>query len=170
MGRLNDACKTPTPKIRARRLRPAWTPPPRSSTELRWRQLFAIRASSGTPADRTALLGQLAQAGDGLGAVGAGEGLAQGLGAAVVEVGVLVVEAAEGRGVVAAVGVVGLFEAHDVDLAVGQLGAAVAGVAGGLGGPIDGLAALGLRARAGRTGRGRGSGDTRACRGRRPGP
>ena len=79
------------------------------------------------------LVAELAQAGDVVGAVGAGQGLAEGLGAAVVEVGVLVVDAAERRGVVAAVGVVGLFEAGLVDLAVGELGAAVAGVAGGLG-------------------------------------
>ena len=87
-------------------------------------------------------LGQLAQAGDGVGAVGAGQGVAEGLRAAVVEVGVLVVDAPERRRVVARVGVVGLFEADDVDLAVGELGAAVAGVARGLGRPEDGLAAL----------------------------
>ena len=86
------------------------------------------------------LLAELAQAGDAVGVVGAGQGFAQGLGAAVVEVGVLVVDAAERGGVVAAVGVVGLFEAGLVDLAVGELGAAVAGVAGGLGRAEDVLA------------------------------
>ena len=89
-------------------------------------------------------LGQLAQARDGVGAVGAGEGFAQRLGAAVVKVGVLVVKAAQGGWVVAAVGVVGLFESHGVDLAIGEFGTTVAGVARRLGGPIDDLAALGF--------------------------
>src|SRR5208283_1618960 len=51
-------------------------------------------------------LGQLAQARDGVGAVGAGEGCAQRLGPAIVKVRVLVVKAAQGGWVVAAVGVV----------------------------------------------------------------
>ena len=49
---------------------------------------------------------EVSQAGDVVGAVGAGEGFAKGFGAAVVEVGVFVVDAAERRGIVAAVGVV----------------------------------------------------------------
>ena len=67
------------------------------------------------------------------------------LGAAVVEIRVFVVDAAERGRIVAAIGIVALFEADLVDLAVGELGAAVAGVAGGLGGAKHVLAALGGR-------------------------
>ena len=57
-----------------------------------------------------------AQAGDAVGAMGAAQSFAQGLGAAVVKVWVFVVEPAQGRGVIAAVGVVALFETDFVDL------------------------------------------------------
>ena len=110
------------------------------------------------------LVADLAQAGDAVGAVGAAQGFAQGLGAAVVKVGVFVVEPAEGRGVVAAVGVVALFEADFVDFAVGELGAAVAGVAGGLGRLEDLAAALGLGRQAAVGVADTGSWGIRACR------
>ena len=73
------------------------------------------------------------------------EDFAKGLGAAVVEIRVLVVDAAERGGIVAAIGIVAFLEPDLVDLAVGQLGAAVAGVAGGLRGAEHVLAALGGR-------------------------
>ncbi len=106
----------------------------------RWRTrqrllTYSIRSSSSASL-------RVAEAGHVVRVVGAGEGVAEGLRAAVVEVGVLVVDAPERGGVVAPVGVVGLFEADDVDLAVGELGAAVAGVARRLGRAEDGLAAL----------------------------
>ena len=73
----------------------------------------------------------------------AAQGIAKSRGTAVVEIRVFVVDAAERRRIVAAVGVVAFLEADLVNLAVGELGAAVAGVAGGLCGPKYVPAALG---------------------------
>ena len=64
------------------------------------------------------------------------------------EVRIFVVDAAERGRIVAAIGIVGLFEPDLVDFAVGELGAAVAGVASGFGGPEDLLTALGGRSEA----------------------
>src|SRR5262249_54170950 len=89
------------------------------------------------------LIGQFSRAaGDAVGVMRAGEGVAEGLGPAVVEVGVLVVDAAERGGIVAAVGVVGLLEAGDVDLAVGEVRTVVAGGARSLGRAKDVLPPL----------------------------
>ncbi len=117
------------------------------------------------------LVGELARAaGDGVGVVRAGEGVAEGLRPAVVEVGVLVVDAAERRGIVSPVGVVALLQAGDVDLAVGELGAVVAGVARGLGRAEDVLPAPRGRRSGCRPAAGRGCAGIRGCRGRPPAP